>query len=141
MTDAFRLDRARRRLFHAGAVFDLSERRWSETTDMTGAAVGPREAVRWLQRDSGSPCRVRVAVIGPREAAEGERQAALALGSGLVALGIVRLCGGKGGVMAAACEGAAAAGRLSIRPLPYEYRQAAHPHDTKPLPTGIRVAR
>jgi len=141
MTDAFRLDRARRRLFHAGAVFDLSERRWSETTDMAGEAVGLHEAVRWLQRDSGSPCRVPVAVIGPREAAEGERQAALALGSGLAALGIVLLCGGKGGVMAAACEGAAAAGGLSIGLLPDEDWQAANRFVTIPLATGIGVAR
>ncbi|HYU11434.1 MAG TPA: hypothetical protein VEK82_02585, partial [Stellaceae bacterium] len=118
MTDALRLDRARRRLLREGRLFDPDERRWNETTDLTGEAIGLREAVRWLQRDSGSPCRPPIAVIGPREATEIERQAAFALGSGLASLGIVLLCGGKGGVMEAACEGAAAAGGLSIGLLP-----------------------
>jgi len=97
--------------------------------------------VRWLQRDSGTPCRVPVAVIGPREAAEAERQAAFALGIGLAGLGIVLLCGGKGGVMAAACEGAAGAGGLSIGLLPDAEWQAANPFVTIPLATGIGEAR
>src|SRR5438270_6679093 len=141
MTDALRLDRPDRRLFHDGRVFDPAERRWSETTGTTGEAVGLREAVRWLQRDSGTPCRVPVAVIGPREAAEAERQAAFALGIGLAGLGIVLLCGGKGGVMAAACEGAAGAGGLSIGLLPDAEWQAANPFVTIPLATGIGEAR
>ena len=141
MTDALRLDRARCRLCHDGRLFDPAERRWSATTDTAGEAVGLREAVRWLQRDSGGPCRVPIAVIGPREATEIERQAAFALGSGLAALGIVLLCGGKGGVMEAACEGAAAAGGLSIGLLPDADWQAANRFVTIPLATGIGEAR
>src|SRR5438105_9731657 len=108
MTDAFRLDRAQRRLYEDDRLFDPLERRWSVTTDIAGEAVGLREAVRWLQRDSGARCRAPVAVIGPREATETEQQAAFALGTGLAELGITLLCGGKGGVMEAACAGAAA---------------------------------
>jgi uncharacterized protein (TIGR00725 family) len=141
MTAALRLDRARRCLLHDDRLFDPAERRWSKTEDMTGEAVGLREAVRWLQRDSGNPCRPPVAVIGPREATEIERQAAFALGSGLAALGIVLLCGGKGGVMEAACEGAAAAGGLSIGLLPDVEWQAANRFVTIPLATGIGEAR
>jgi uncharacterized protein (TIGR00725 family) len=141
MADTLLLDRTGRRLFHDGTLFDATERRWSATADMSGEPVGLREAVRWLQRDSGTPCRVPVAVIGPREAAEAERQAAFALGAGLAALGIVLLCGGKGGVMEAACEGAAAAGGLSIGLLPDAEWQAANRFVTIPLATGIGVAR
>ncbi len=141
MTDALRLDRARRRLCHDGRLFEPGERRWSATADTAGEAVGLREAVRWLQRDSGNPCRPPIAVIGPREATEIERQAAFALGSGLAALGIVLLCGGKGGVMEAACEGAAAAGGLSIGLLPDADWRAANRFVTIPLATGIGEAR
>jgi uncharacterized protein (TIGR00725 family) len=141
MADTLLLDRTGRRLFHDGTLFDATERRWSATADMSGEPVGLREAVRWLQRDSGTPCRVPVAVIGPREAAEAERQAAFALGAGLAALGIVLLCGGKGGVMEATCEGAATAGGLSIGLLPDTEWQAANRFVTIPLATGIGEAR
>ena len=141
MTGTLLLDRARRRLFHDSKLFDPAERRWSEAADIAGEPVGLREAVRWLQRDSGTPCRVPVAVIGPRAASEEERQAALALGAGLAGLGIVLLCGGKGGVMEAACEGAATAGGLSVGLLPDTEWQAANRFVTIPLATGIGEAR
>ena len=141
MTDVLRLDRARRRLFRDGRLFDPGERRWSATAETAGEEIGLREAVRWLQRDSGNPCRPPVAVIGPREAGETERQAAFALGSGLAALGIVLLCGGKGGVMEVACEGAATAGGLSIGLLPDADWRAANRFVTIPLATGIGEAR
>jgi hypothetical protein len=138
MTGTLLLDRARRRLFHDSKLFDPAERRWSEAADIAGEPVGLREAVRWLQRDSGTPCRVPVAVIGPRAASEEERQAALALGAGLAGLGIVLLCGGKGGVMEAACEGAATAGGLSVGLLPDTEWQAANRFVTIPLATGAQ---
>jgi uncharacterized protein (TIGR00725 family) len=141
MTDNLLLDRARRRLFHDSKQFDLAERRWSEATEAAGEPVGLHDAVRWLQRDSDAPCRVPVAVIGPRAASERERQAALALGAGLAGLGIVLLCGGKGGVMEAACEGAATAGGLSVGLLPDTEWQAANRFVTIPLATGIGEAR
>ena len=141
MTGTLLLDRARRRLFHDSKLFDPAERRWSEAADIAGEPVGLREAVRWLQRDSGTPCRVPVAVIGPRAASERERQAALAVGAGLAGLGIVLLCGGKGGVMEAACEGAATAGGLSVGLLPDTEWQAANRFVTIPLATGIGEAR
>ena len=141
MTETLLLDRVRYRLFHDRRLFDPGARRWSKTTEMRGEPVGLREAVHWLQRDSGTPCRAPVAVIGPRAAAEPERQAAFALGGGLAALGIVLLCGGKGGVMEAACEGAAAAGGLSIGLLPDAEWQVANRFVTIPLATGIGEAR
>jgi hypothetical protein len=116
-------------------------RRWTVIEEPAGEPVGLRDAVRWLQTESGSPCRVPVAVIGPRDAGVAERQAAFTVGAGLADLGIVLLCGGKGGVMEAACEGAASAGGMSIGLLPDDEWQAANRFVTIPIATGIGVAR
>src|SRR3954447_13822290 len=141
MPDNFFLDRTRRRLFRAGAVFDPTARRWTASDEPPGEPVGLRDAVHWLQTESGSPCRVPVAVIGPSGANDAERQTAFAVGAGLAALGIVMLCGGKGGVMEAACEGAASAGGVSIGLLPEGEWQAANRVVTVPIATGIGEAR
>ena len=141
MPDNFYLDRSQRRLFRAGAVFDPTARRWSASDEPAGEPVGLRDAVRWLQTESGSPCRVPVAVIGPSGANDAERQTAFSVGAGLAALGIVLLCGGKGGVMEAACEGVASAGGLSIGLLPDSEWQAANRFVTVPIATGIGEAR
>ncbi len=141
MSGELQLDRANGRLFTAGRLFDPLTRRWREMTQAAGTPVGLREAVRWLQRDSGAPCRTPIAVIGPREAADSERAAAFALGAGLAELGLTLLCGGKGGVMEAACAGAASAGGLSIGLLPEGEWEAANRFVTVPLATGIGVAR
>ncbi len=141
MTNGLSLDRDRRLLFRTGTVFDLTARRWTATKQPAGEPVGLRDAVRWLQTDSGSPCRVPVAVIGSRDASVAERRTAFAVGAGLAALGIVLLCGGKGGVMEAACEGAASAGGMSIGLLPDDEWQAANRFVTIPIATGIGVAR
>jgi hypothetical protein len=141
MTSDLFLDRDRRRLFHTGTVFDPAARCWTAIEEPTGEPIGLRDAVRWLQTESGSPCRVPIAVIGPRDASIPERQAAFAVGAGLAGLGIVLLCGGKGGVMEAACEGAASAGGMSIGLLPDDEWQAANRFVTIPIATGIGVAR
>jgi uncharacterized protein (TIGR00725 family) len=141
MPDNFSLDRTQRRLFRAGAVFDPTARRWSASDEPPGEPVGLRDAVHWLQTESGSPCRVPVAVIGPSGANDAERQTAFAVGAGLAALGIVMLCGGKGGVMEAACEGTASAGGVSIGLLPDREWRAANRFVTIPVATGIGEAR
>jgi hypothetical protein len=141
MPDNFSLDRTQRRLFRAGAVFDPTARRWTASDEPPGEPVGLRGAVHWLQTESGSPCRVPVAVIGPSGANVAERQTAFSVGAGLAALGIVLLCGGKGGVMEAACEGVASAGGLSIGLLPDGEWQAANRFVTVPIATGIGEAR
>jgi uncharacterized protein (TIGR00725 family) len=106
-----------------------------------GDSVDERAAVAWLQRESETPCRVPIGVIGPREAEAAQTAAAADLGRGLAGLGLVVLCGGKSGVMEAACEGVAAAGGLSIGLLPDEDAAAANPHVSVPIATGIGVAR
>ncbi|HWH29248.1 MAG TPA: TIGR00725 family protein, partial [Mycobacteriales bacterium] len=55
--------------------------------------------------------------------------------------GAVLVCGGLGGVMAAACAGAAAAGGVTVGLLPGDDRGAANPHVTVALPTGLGELR
>ena len=142
MTGPFLLDRRHGRLSLAGlGAFDAAARRWVEAPELSGEPVGLRDAVRWLQRESGAPCRPPVAVIGTREATDAEREAAFALGAGLADLGLTLLCGGRTGVMEAACAGAASAGGLSIGLLPDDEWQAANRFVTVPIATGIGVAR
>ncbi len=55
--------------------------------------------------------------------------------------GAVIVCGGLGGVMAAAAEGAAEAGGTSIGLLPGDDAEAAADHVTVALPTGLGEMR
>lgn len=96
------------------------------------------EARRRLQA---APLRVPVAVIGPRQATPAQYAAAQALGRGLARLGVPLICGGRAGVMEAACRGAAEAGGLSIGVLPDTDPGPANPYATLVLATGIGEAR
>ena len=142
MPNDLSIDHARRLLFRDGQAFDRQARRWTSAAEtIAGEPIGLRDAVRWLQSESGSPCRVPVAVIGPGEASTAHRDAAFVVGAGLGRLGLVLLCGGKGGVMEAACEGAASAGGISVGLLPEGEWQAANRFVTIPIATGIGQAR
>jgi uncharacterized protein (TIGR00725 family) len=55
--------------------------------------------------------------------------------------GAVLVCGGMGGVMEAACRGAAAEGGLTIGILPGDSRREANPYVKVPIVTGIGYAR
>ena len=137
------LDTDRRTLWDdTGRRFDPVLRTWTpDRLPPNGLAIGDAEAVRWLQRDSGSPCRPPVGIIGPREPTPEQEALAETIGAGLADLGLVVLCGGRSGVMEAACRGAARAGGLSIGLLPGEEWDSANPYVTVPIATGIGVAR
>lgn len=136
-----RLDHPAGRLCcEALGVFDAAARRWSPGA-AAGEAIDLRQAVCWLQRESGAPCRVPIGVIGPRQASSAERDAAFTIGAGLARLGLTLLCGGKDGVMEAACAGAASAGGLSVGLLPDDDWTTANAHVAIPIATGIGVAR
>lgn len=143
MNDTFRLDAAQGLLFNAsGRQFDPRLRSW---THGNGAAGGePIDAIAattWLQRQSGSPIRVPVGVIGPREATAAQLLAAENVGSGLAAMGLVVICGGRQGVMDAVCKGVAGAGGIAIGMLPEADPSFANPHCGIVLATGIGEAR
>lgn len=86
----------------------------------------------------GSPL---IAVIGgstptPHEAADAE-----AVGRALAREGAVLICGGRGGVMEAACRGAKSTGGLTIGILPGTDRSQANPYIDIPIVTGLGEAR
>jgi len=143
MTDVFRVDRPRNRLYdEAGRRFDPATRSWdsagsvdaTETIDLFGAAA-------WMQRDSGHPLRVPIGVIGPREAAGAQIEAARTLGDLLARCGFVVLCGGRMGVMEATCEGVQRGGGVSIGLIGDADPALANPYASVIVATGIGEAR
>lgn len=84
---------------------------------------------------------VPVAIIGPREATARECEIAEELGRAYAQHGLQLICGGKNGVMEAACKGHAAAGGLPVGILPDGEWQFANPYVAIPIATGIGPAR
>lgn len=138
-----RLDRAAGYLWRDdGRRLDARTRLWQAAPGAPGGeAVAVLEAVHWLQRDSGQPCRVPVGVIGAREAGAAQAAAAERLGELLGGLRLTVICGGREGVMEAVCRGVGRAGGLSVGLLPEGDPGAANPHVTVPIATGIGIAR
>jgi uncharacterized protein (TIGR00725 family) len=82
-----------------------------------------------------------VAVVGPGEAAAEQIADAEAVGRGLAHAGAMLVCGGLGGVMEAACRGAAEHGGATIGILPGSDREAANDWVTVAIPTGLGELR
>ncbi len=83
------------------------------------------------------PNRPRIAVIGGGDADRAALEAAESVGRLLALAGADLICGGLGGVMEAACRGAARAGGLTIGLLPGTDRRAGNRHLRCALPTGL----
>lgn len=147
---ALRLDRTRgrltrgdRRLFdaHAGWIDDPAPDLPDQYEPPGGEPVSAPDALRWLARARPLALRVPVGVIGPRDAARAQCELAESLGAGLADLGLVVLCGGRGGIMQAVCEGVARVGGLSIGLLPDAEPDTANPFVRVAIATGIGEAR
>ncbi|MDH7487664.1 MAG: TIGR00725 family protein [Anaerolineae bacterium] len=82
-----------------------------------------------------------IAVIGSATCTPAEAAAAEAVGRLLAEAGAVLVCGGRGGVMAAACRGAKSAGGLTIGILPGVDASEANPWVDVPIVTGLGEAR
>ncbi len=82
-----------------------------------------------------------VAVVGPGDASLAQQRAAETVGGLLARSGAVLVCGGLGGVMAAACRGAASAGGLTVGLLPGSERTAANEWVRVAIPTGMGELR
>ena len=82
-----------------------------------------------------------VAVVGPGDASDRELVGAEAVGRELAGLGAVVVCGGLGGVMTAACRGAASAGGMTVGILPGDDRGAANEWVRVAIPTGLGEMR
>ena len=84
---------------------------------------------------------IRVAVIGAGSASDSEAELARLVGAGLAEAGAVLVCGGLGGVMEAAAQGARERGGLTVGVLPGTDAAAANPFIVLPLATGMGEAR
>ena len=84
---------------------------------------------------------VFVAVIGDSRCSADTAALAEAVGRELALRGAVLVCGGRGGVMEAACKGAKSAGGLTIGILPGASRMEANPYVDVPIATGMGEAR
>lgn len=82
-----------------------------------------------------------IGVIGGREASAEVALAAEAVGQEIARAGARLICGGYGGVMAAACRGATGAGGETIGVLMGDHCDDANPWVTIPIATGLGEAR
>ena len=82
-----------------------------------------------------------IAVIGGSTPTPEEFAAAEAVGHALAKAGAVLICGGRGGVMEAACRGAKSAGGMTIGILPGADRREANAYVDIPIVTGVGEAR
>jgi uncharacterized protein (TIGR00725 family) len=85
--------------------------------------------------------RVQIAVIGGGEPTQQEETAAESVGKALGTSGATVVCGGLGGVMAAACRGAKQAGGLTVGILPGRDVAAANAWVDVAVSTGMGEAR
>lgn len=142
MSVTFSIDKAEQRIFDgAGQEFDLDARIWKPSTHASGELFTLQEAVRWHQRETPYKVRVPVGVIGPREATGEQLRTAEAVGAGIADMGFSVICGGRGGVMEATCNGVRRAGGLSIGLLPEADPTNANRYVSIAIATGIGEAR
>jgi uncharacterized protein (TIGR00725 family) len=84
---------------------------------------------------------LRIAVVGAEEASPADEEIGREVGFALGEVGAILICGGRGGVMAAAAQGCCDAGGLTIGILPGPDAAAANPWIRIPIPTGLGEAR
>jgi uncharacterized protein (TIGR00725 family) len=82
-----------------------------------------------------------VAVVGGSEPSREEAEAAEGVGRALAERAAVLVCGGRGGVMEAACRGAKAGGGVTVGILPGLDRAEANPYVDVAIATGLGEAR
>lgn len=82
-----------------------------------------------------------IAVIGGEHCTAEARQHAETVGRELAKRGAVLICGGRGGVMEAACRGAASQGGITVGILPGNSRAEANKYVKIPIVTGLGYAR
>ena len=82
-----------------------------------------------------------IAVVGGGACSREETRLAEAVGVELAKRSVTLVCGGLGGVMAAACKGARSAGGKTVGILPGSSREEANPYVDIPIVTGMGEAR
>lgn len=101
------------------------------------------EALARLAQKQAGPARHRqpVAVLGPGDGGSVECAAAYAVAHALAGAGMAVLCGGRGGVMAAASRGASDAGGIAVGILPEDDDRHANEWLSVAIPTGMGEIR
>jgi len=101
------------------------------------------EALQRLGQRQRGPARHRrpVAIIGPGDGGPAECEAAYAMAHALAGAGMAVVCGGRGGVMAAAAHGAADAGGIAVGILPEDDDRHANEWLSVAIPTGMGELR
>lgn len=127
-----------------GRFFDVQKHAWEVTSAKDGAdsqsQVTASYAVKWVVANKNGR-KLPVGVIGPADPSEAEARDARDIGRGIAELGLPMICGGRGGAMLAASEGASRAGGQVIGILPSVDWLTANPFVTIPIATGIGEAR
>ncbi|MFQ5944541.1 MAG: TIGR00725 family protein [Anaerolineales bacterium] len=82
-----------------------------------------------------------VSVIGPAKCSKRQAELAEQVGIAIAERDAVLVCGGRGGVMEAACRGAATAGGITVGILPGSDPGQGNRFLTIALPTGLGEAR
>lgn len=80
---------------------------------------------------------LRIGVLGPHKCGAEDRALGVAVGEEIARHGAVLLCGGMGGMMEAAAEGARRRGGLTVGILPGDHASEANAFIQLPLPTGL----
>ena len=84
---------------------------------------------------------IHISVIGAGAAGAAELEVARQVGAEIAAVGAVLVCGGLGGVMEGACQGAREARGRTVGILPGSDPAAANPWTEVVVPTGMGHAR
>jgi len=82
-----------------------------------------------------------IAVIGGRNCSDAQYRTAREVGRLIAENDAVLVCGGRTGIMEAACRGAAEAGGITVGILPGDDNRDANEWVTIPIATGIGLAR
>ncbi|HEY49861.1 MAG TPA: TIGR00725 family protein [Dehalococcoidia bacterium] len=82
-----------------------------------------------------------ISVIGGSRCSREEAEVAEKVGAELARRGVTLICGGLGGVMAAACKGARSAGGTTVGILPGNRREDANSYVDIPIVTTLGEAR
>ena len=82
-----------------------------------------------------------IAVIGGRDCTDEQYRIAREVGRLIAENNAILVCGGRSGIMEAACRGAAEAGGITVGILPGDDINDANEWVTVPIATGIGLAR
>jgi len=87
------------------------------------------------------PKKIYIGVIGANDCGKKVAKLAHEVGQEIAKVGAILVCGGLGGVMEAACQGAKEQGGTTIGIIPGVKKEEANPYVDFPIVTGLGYAR